>query len=88
MLVDNPAAATELSCVLIHDGVQAHAVLDLDVGQHRTGIAPGPEAVKLYALLAHLPGLIPDGLSAYDGHNHQVDLSEREAAVGQDSSSP
>ncbi len=81
VLVDNPAAATDLSSVLVQAGVKVQTVLDLDVGQHRTGIAPGPEAVKLYTLLAQLPGLIPDGLSAYDGHNHQVDLSERADAV-------
>jgi D-threonine aldolase len=83
VLVDNPAAATELSSVLTQAGVKVYAVLDLDVGQHRTGIAPGPEAIKLYTLLVHLPGLIPDGLSAYDGHNHQVDLNERVTAVRQ-----
>jgi D-serine deaminase-like pyridoxal phosphate-dependent protein len=43
-------------------------LLDLDIGQHRTGIAPGPEAIELYQLIGSLPGLSPGGLHAYDGH--------------------
>src|SRR5262249_52841795 len=56
---------------------------DLDVGQHRTGIAPGPEAAKLYETIAKLPGLRPGGLHVYDGHNHQESRCDREAAVTQ-----
>src|SRR5207247_10087884 len=51
-----------------------------DVGQHRTGIAPGA-ALALYELIARLPGLEPAGLHVYDGHNHQESLEERTAAV-------
>ncbi len=57
------------------------AILDLDVGMHRTGIAPGPQASDLYALFGQLAGLRPGGLHVYDGHNHQESLAEREAAV-------
>src|SRR5262249_10703749 len=56
-------------------------LLDLDIGQHRTGIAPGEEAVALYEEIARLPGLAPGGLHVYDGHNHQERLADREAAV-------
>jgi D-serine deaminase-like pyridoxal phosphate-dependent protein len=35
----------------------------------RTGIAPGPAAVELYAAIAAAPGLRPGGLHAYDGHH-------------------
>src|SRR4051812_21004895 len=34
-------------------------LLDLNVGQDRTGIALGPEATRLYELIAKLPGIKP-----------------------------
>lgn len=81
VLADHPKSVRELSGALSRQAAQVHVVMDLDVGQHRTGIAPGPQAVELYKTIARLPGLIPDGLSAYDGHNHQENPAERESAV-------
>lgn len=48
-------------------------LLDIDLGQHRTGIEPGPAAAKLYRL-RH------GGLHFYDGHLNQPDLAERKKA--------
>lgn len=79
--VDSEAGARALSEALAREGVTLDALLDLDVGQHRTGIPPGPEAVALYMLLGQLSGLKPGGLHVYDGHNHQESLPEREQAV-------
>jgi D-serine deaminase-like pyridoxal phosphate-dependent protein len=62
-------------------GQTVDVLMDVDVGQHRTGICPGTEAIALYELIARLPGLRPGGLHVYDGHNHQDSRSEREAAV-------
>ena len=62
-------------------GITAGVILDLDVGQHRTGIAVGDAALALYELAASLPGLTPNGFQLYDGHNNQPDRAEREAAV-------
>ena len=81
VLADHPKNVRELSDALSRQAARVHVVMDLDVGQHRTGIAPGPQAVELYKTVASLPGLIPDGLSAYDGHNHQENAAERDAAV-------
>ena len=61
------------------DGATLRLFLDLDVGQHRTGVAPGPEAVRLYQLMASLPSIEPAGLHAYDGHLTQSDAAERAA---------
>ena len=57
-------------------------LLDLDVGQHRTGVPAGPKAAELYRLIAGLPGLKPGGLHAYDGHLSQSDPNERAQACG------
>jgi len=52
-------------------------LLDIDVGQHRTGIPAGPDAAKLYRTIASSPGLKPGGLHAYDGHISDADPTIR-----------
>ncbi|HZT82383.1 MAG TPA: D-TA family PLP-dependent enzyme [Gemmataceae bacterium] len=81
VLGDSAAGLRALSAALAAAGQEADVLLDVDVGQHRTGVAPGEEAVGLYELIAALPGLRPGGLHVYDGHNHQESYLEREAAV-------
>jgi D-serine deaminase-like pyridoxal phosphate-dependent protein len=52
--------------------------IDLDVGQHRTGIAPGRVCDGLLqSVRAASPTLRFDGLHAYDGHLGIPDLAER-----------
>ena len=55
-------------------------LLDIDVGQHRTGVPAGPKAAELYRLIAASPGLKPGGLHAYDGHISDSDPAARAAA--------
>lgn len=78
---DHPRPIRELSQAMSSAGAKIGVLLDLDTGQHRTGVPPGEEALRLYRLVADSPGLIPAGLHLYDGQNHQTDLSERRAAV-------
>lgn len=79
--VDHPDAARALSAALVHLGRPTPVLVDLDVGMGRTGIAPGDEAAALYALVASLPDLEPDGLHAYDGHVRDFDPEARARAV-------
>jgi D-threonine aldolase len=79
-LVDDPGVITNLSRAAVAGATTIDVLLDLDIGQHRTGVAPGPKAVELYRQISSLPGLRPGGLHAYDGHLHQSDLAERGAA--------
>jgi D-serine deaminase-like pyridoxal phosphate-dependent protein len=81
VLADDPAALRALSEALAALGQTVDVLIDLDVGQHRTGIAPGPEAEALYEQFARLPGVRPGGFHVYDGHNHQESLAERTRAV-------
>ncbi len=81
VLADHPAAVATLSEVIGETGHTVGVMLDLDVGQHRTGIAPGADAIALYEEIAQLPGLEPRGLHAYDGHTNQPDPAERADAV-------
>ncbi|HTK76356.1 MAG TPA: D-TA family PLP-dependent enzyme [Gemmataceae bacterium] len=80
-LVDHPDSARGLSAAVSRAGQRIEAVLDLNVGQDRTGIAVSPAALSLYELLADLPGLTPGGLHIYDGHNRHEALADRTAAV-------
>jgi len=80
-LIDHPDATRALSSAMHGAGLKVGVVLDLDVGQHRTGIAVGDSALSLYELASTLPGLTPAGFQIYDGHNNQPERATRDAAV-------
>src|SRR5262249_38662372 len=81
VLADHPAGTAALSRAMSAAGQTVDVLLDVDVGQHRTGIAPGEAAVALYAAFDQLAGLRPGGLHVYDGHHHQESYTDRQAAV-------
>lgn len=76
-LVDDEAAARKLSEAFVANDAKLTVLLDIDCGQHRCGIEPGPAAVELYRRVAAMPGLSVGGLHAYDGHIHDADLAVR-----------
>ncbi len=78
---DHPGPIADLGRAMSSSGQSIEVLLDLDVGQHRTGVAAGPEAKKLYQTIAETKGLSPGGFHAYDGHQHQKSRDERAAAV-------
>ncbi len=80
-LIDHPQATQSLAATMQAAGRTVGVWLDLNVGQNRTGITPGEEALELYALAARLPGLRLCGFHAYDGHNNPPAAAEREAAA-------
>ena len=79
-LADDAGALEAVNTRALAAGVRIRVMLDIDVGQQRTGIAAGPEAESLYHRMGALPGIIPAGLQAYDGHLSQTDVGERAAA--------
>lgn len=79
-IADDAGAIAALGRAAAAANVIIDVLLDLDVGMHRTGIAPGPEAARLYRSLVLTPGLRAGGLHAYDGHLQQAAPAEREAA--------
>lgn len=81
VLTDHLWGVQQLSDALKGSGQTVDMLVDLDTGQHRTGVPPDHRAVSLYEELARLPGLRPGGLHLYDGHNFREDLAERTAAV-------
>jgi len=85
-VVDDRLAApsTGRDWPVVDDGAkrgQVEVLLDIDCGQHRTGLPIGPAARELYQEIARMKGIAAGGLHLYDGHNHQKDVAERQAAV-------
>lgn len=56
-------------------------MIDLDVGMHRTGLAPREPAEAVYAAVDADSHLVAAGLHVYDGHEHMSDPQAREAAA-------
>lgn len=81
---DHPLPVSALGRAMSAAGLVIEVLLDLDCGQHRTGIAVGPQAKQLYNLIANVEGIRPGGFHAYDGHQHQQSLAERTSAVNQE----
>jgi D-threonine aldolase len=72
-IVDDAAAAAALSATFAADDKKLEVWLDVDCGMHRTGVPPGPDAIKFFRQLGVLPGLVMAGLHVYDGHLHESD---------------
>ncbi len=63
------------------DGVALNLLVDVDVGNRRTGIAPGEPALALARAVAAQPALRFRGLQGYAGHcAHVIGWSARHAA--------
>ncbi len=78
---DHPTPISQLSEVMQKAGLQIHVMLDIDTGQHRTGIPVSPEAKELYQLISSSEGLLPAGFHVYDGHQGHPTREERTAAI-------
>ena len=74
-------ALSSASCSIPGHGLEV--LVDIDIGQHRTGIPPDARAIELYELIVSLPGIKPGGLHAYDGHITEPDPGLRAKACEQ-----
>lgn len=79
-LIDDPNAAKALAAAMAEAGLTLDFLIDLNVGQNRTGIAVN-DALPLYEAAAHMKGLRPSGFHAYDAHNNQESLKDRETTT-------
>ncbi len=79
-VADDPVLIEALGAAARTAGVELGLVVDVDLGQHRTGCTPN-EAPALARLAASTEGLRYDGVQAYVGHlQHVADLAARHAA--------
>jgi D-threonine aldolase len=72
-VVDSDIGIDDLARAARAAGTVVETLLDLNVGMDRTGVAPGPEAMRLARRIAESPSLSCGGLHAYDGHLHEPD---------------
>jgi len=80
-VVDDEDAARAISEAALAAGLRIATLVDLDVGQGRTGVLPGEPALSLARAVSRLPGLELVGLQGYEGHlQHIVNPAERERA--------
>lgn len=83
--VDDAAQAAAISAAARRAGVIVGALVEVDIGMSRCGLAPGEEVYTLARQVADLPGLRFDGLQAYEGHLVAIgDRQEREQRARQD----
>ncbi len=79
--VDDVGAAAALNAACEEHDRPADVLIDLDVGLHRTGVAPGPLADELARAVAGMSHLRLRGLHAYDGHIRERDVGARRPLV-------
>ncbi len=75
-LFDNKKSVDELSDFFSRGRNIMNVFLDIDSGNHRTGISPD-KAISLFEYAWNSEGLNPVGLHVYDGHLHIADPVKR-----------
>jgi D-serine deaminase-like pyridoxal phosphate-dependent protein len=86
-VVDDEGAARAIGDAADRAGLRVPVLVDVDVGQGRTGVQPGEPALALARAVAAMPGLMLRGLQGYEGHlQHVASAKAREekcrAAMG------
>jgi D-serine deaminase-like pyridoxal phosphate-dependent protein len=79
VVLDSLVGAQELDQALESAQLTIDALIDLNVGQNRCGVAPGEEALFLARQIRELPHIRLIGVQGYEGHlQHIHDAKERE----------
>lgn len=82
VVADHPANVAMLGAMARAAGVVLDVVVEVDVGQGRCGVRPGPEAAALARAVAGHPSLAFAGLQGYQGRIQMVEgVRERAAAA-------
>ena len=79
-LVDNEESTRYIANQFEGSGLQIALFIDLDVGMHRTGIAP-EQALQLAQSIHQLSNIQLSGLHVYDGHIRDTDTQVRKERV-------
>ena len=81
--IDSTIGLDAISLAARAAGATVGALVEVNVGQNRCGVAPGASAVALGTVAAAAPGVTLRGLMGYEGHAVGIaDRRERETAVG------
>jgi 3-hydroxy-D-aspartate aldolase len=81
VVVDNGENVDDLQRSASRAGIQLTVLIDLDIGQNRTGIQPGEPALQLAQRIGQSKNLELKGICAYAGHAaHVVGFEQRRKA--------
>ena len=81
-VVDNADVLISLGRCAAMRGLEIPLLVDVNVGQERTGVDPGEPTVLLARLCAETPGIRFAGLQGYEGHlQHRYEAHVRRQAV-------
>jgi 3-hydroxy-D-aspartate aldolase len=72
VVVDDLEVARSLSDAALGSGVTIACLLDIDVGQSRTGVPPDQSALSMAIALEKLKGLNLRGIQGYEGHIQMI----------------
>jgi D-serine deaminase-like pyridoxal phosphate-dependent protein len=82
-VVDDARAAAAISDAAVEAGLRLRCLIDVNVGQDRTGVEPGEAALTLGLAVEQMAGLELVGLQGYEGHiQHIVEQDARAEANG------
>jgi len=82
--VDSESGLEELAAAARRAGVTVGVLVDINVGQMRCGVPPGPDAARLATRVAETAGVTLCGLMGYEGHLQPLaERAEREARTRQ-----
>lgn len=78
--LDHLDQAVPISQAMAASGQRVRAILEIDIGLARVGVAPGRAAVELAMKVAELPGIELVGVMGYEGHLLMVEDQGEKAA--------
>lgn len=82
VVVDNPANVERLAHAIARDAEPLGVIVDIDPGNHRTGVASAGDAVALAQTIARYPSLRYRGVQFYCGSQQHIDsYADRGAAI-------
>lgn len=91
LLIDDASMVPELRACAVAQGVRFHVWLEVDCGEHRTGVSPnGPALIDIAHQIAASPSLRLRGIATHAGHSYacrdgasllSVAQHEREVAI-------
>ncbi len=82
LCIDSDEGLAQASAAASGAGTALHALVEIDIGAGRCGVAPGEPALRLARAIADAPGLVFAGLQAYHGSaQHIRDHDGRRQAI-------
>jgi D-serine deaminase-like pyridoxal phosphate-dependent protein len=80
--IDHLDQAEPMSRAFAEAGLALRVIIEVDIGLHRVGVAPGEPTLDLARRIAELPGLQLAGIMGYEGHLLTVpDLEEKRQRI-------